>query len=116
MKKTPKVVYLGCVRFIFEFFTLEAHCKSLVDLGTWDCIQFPLYVIVGEKSAVASDCKLMASKLTGFPAAAFRLYFGGKGGVFYFRLKLLNKCWPSKIVYINHNDSPPPSPSPKFRR
>ena len=46
MNKTPKVVYLGCVRFIFEFFTLEAHCKSLVDLGAWDCIQFPLYVIV----------------------------------------------------------------------
>ena len=52
----------------------------------------------------------MASKLTSFPAAALRLYFGGKGGVFYFPLKLLNKCWPSKIVYINHNDSPPPPP------
>lgn len=90
-------------------FTLEAHCKSLMDLGACDCIQFPLYVIVGEKSAVASDCKLIAGKLTGFPAAALRLYFGGKGGVFYLPLKLLNKCWPSKIVYINYND-PPPSP------
>ena len=79
-------------------FTLEAHCKRLMDLEAWNCIQFPLYVIVGEKSAVTSDCKLMASKLTGFPAAALRLYFGGKGGVFYFSLKLLNKCWPSKIV------------------
>ena len=59
------MVYLGCVRFIFE-----AHCKSLMDLGTWDCIQFPLCVIVGEKLAVASDCKLMERKLTGFPAAA----------------------------------------------
>ena len=49
------------------------------------------------------DFKLMAGKLTGFPAAALRLYFGGKGGVFYFPLKLLNKCWPSKIAYINHN-------------
>ena len=95
-------------------FTLEAHCRSLMDLGTCDCIQFPLYVIVGEKSAAASDCKLMASKLTGFPAAALRLYYGGKGGVFYFPLKLLNKCWPSKIAYINHNDPPPPSP--KFNR
>ena len=93
-------------------FTLEAHCKSLVDLGAWDCIQFPLYVIVGEKSAVARDCKLMESKLTGFPAAALRLYFGGKGGVFYFPLKLVNKCWPSEIVYINNNDPPlPPSPN-----
>ena len=89
---------MGCVRFIFEFFSLEAHCKSLVDLGAWDCIQFPLYVIVGEKSAVASDRKLVASKLTGFPAAALRLYFGGKGGVFYFPLKLAraDKCWAVK--------------------
>ena len=59
-------------------FTLEAHCKSLMDLGECDCIQFPLYVIVGEKSAVASDCKLMASKLSGFFAAVLRLYFGGR--------------------------------------
>ena len=93
-------------------FTLEAHCKSLVDLGSWDCIQFPLYVIVGEKSAVASGCKLMESKLTGFPAAALRLYFGGKGGVFYFPLKLVNKYWPSKIVYINNKN--PPSPFPQI--
>ena len=95
-------------------FTLEAHCKSLVDLGSWDCIQFPLYVIVGEKSAVASGCKLMESKLTGFPAAALRLYFGGKGGVFHFPLKLVNKYWPSKIVYINNKNPPsplPPSPN-----
>ena len=119
------------------------------------------HVIVGEKSAVASDCKLMASKLTSFPvashagvfsgarfsslptnacstednipfpmgrdekraplktpaweasfpAAALRLYFGGKSGVFYFPLKLLNICWPSKIVYINHNDPLPPPPN-----
>ena len=54
----------------------------------------------------------MASKLTSFPAAALRLYFGGKGGVFYFPLKLLNICWLSRIVYINHNDPP----SPKFSR
>ena len=91
-------------------FTLEAHCKSLMDLGACDCIQFPLYVIVGEKSAVASHCKLMASKLTGLPVAASRLYFGGKGGVFFLPLKLLNKCWPSKIVYINRNAPPPPFP------
>ena len=46
-----------------------------------------------------------------FTAAALRLYFGGKGGVFYFPLKLLNICWPSKIVYINHNDPLPPPPN-----
>ena len=114
MKKTPKVVSLGSVRFIFKCFSLEAHCKSLVVLGACDCIQFPSYVIVGEKSAVASDFKLMAGKLTGFPAAALRLYFGGKGGVFYFPLKLLNKCWPSKIAYINHNDPPPLPPPPNL--
>ena len=105
-------VYTNLRGFILELFTLEADCKSLVDLGAWDCIQFPLYVIVGEKSAVARDCKLMESKLTGFPAAASRLYFGGKGGVFYFPLKLVNKCWPSEIVYINNND--PPSPLPQI--
>ena len=72
-----------------------------------------------EKSAVASDCKLMASRLTGFPAAALRLYFekgirkrkggGGEGVVFYFPLKLLNKYWPSNIVYINHKAPRPPN-------
>lgn len=60
----------------------------MVDLGAWGFIQFPLYVIVGEKSAVARDCKV-----TGFAAAAFtklmelclkkeseRRGGGGKGG------------------------------------
>ena len=37
-----------------------------MDLGAWGFIQFPLYVIVGEKSAEARDCKV-----TGFAAAAF---------------------------------------------
>ena len=58
-----------------------------------------------QKSAVASDCKLMESKLTGFPAAALTKLRGlcfekgisswggggggkGVGGEFYFPLKL----------------------------